>query len=68
MKATTTAGFNDGILDNTRLKVRGGSRGCETVCGTRVGFTHNLPSTYFDGNLGFRCAQRGCRRKGVTSP
>lgn len=62
MKATTTTVvFNDGILDNTRLKVRGGSRGCETVCGTRVGFTHNLPSTYFDEHIGFRTVQR-CRQ------
>ena len=61
MKATTTAGFNDSILDNTRLKVRGGCRGCETVCGTRVGFTHDLPSTYLYSSNGFRTVQR-CRQ------
>ena len=61
MKATTTVVF-------TRLKVRGGSRGCETVCGTRVGFTHNLPSTYFDEYVGFRCAQRGVRQPLKVTP
>ena len=47
---------------------RGGSWYGTTATDVRAAYRYGYTPTLRNNNRGFRCAQRGCRQKGVTSP